>query len=296
MRPIIGLAAWGLVVSASPAPAATDEAPVAPAWLSIQPRPIRLRMMIDHLPREVVGARVQLLGPAPDSDPMIRFSHGAAGAPSGASLLRDAPRLSRLSGKHVDNFAAGWSAALAGDALTVEGGVFCDKYRNLQTTVRQGMTLVTANVGKAKLFGIEGSARWTPGGPLSLFATLSHGEGRLKNLVRDGHKLRLSADQSASIGAILLMPAGAGRFAFTPSLSRQSAIGFGVDDGGRGATTLVNAQFGYLFSENLEIEAVASNILDSQYSDQAAKPDRPALIAGEPRVLGLRARLRFGGV
>lgn len=306
MRPIMRLAAFSLLWPMAPASAAAiDGASTAipvtrfglgmtgNGWLGLRPRPISIARLIgetDHIGPP--SLRQPALGPAPDRARLISFARSSTDAPDN-SLLRDAPRFSRLPGKQVDNYELGLRAALFDRSVALQGGVYYDKYRNLQTSVRQNGTLMTATAGKAKLYGVEGLASWSPLSRLSLFASGTYGESRLKNRLRDGRKFRLSPDRSASLGAVLLLPAGPGRIAFTPSLVHQSAMGLGSDAGGSGAVTLVNAQLGYAVSGGFAVEALISNLLDRKYDRPSA--EAPMLIAGEPRVIGLRARLRFGG-
>lgn len=305
MRSIIGLAAFSLLWPMAAAGAVSiDAAPVVPAaprfglgvagngWLGLRPRPVSIARLIgEAADAGDMPLRQAALGPTPDHGRVISFARISTDMPDGA-LLRDAPRFSRLPGKQVDNYELGLRAALFDHSIALQAGVFYDKYRNLQTSVRQQGKLMTATAGKAKLYGVEGLARWSPLPQISLFATAAYGESRLKNRLRDGRKFRLSPDRSASLGAVLLLPAGRGQIALTPSLVHQSAIGLGRDASGSGAVTLVNAQLGYAGAGGFAVEALISNLFDRKYDRPSA--DAPMLIAGEPRVIGLRARVRFG--
>ena len=155
--------------------------------------------------------------------------------------MADAPRFSRQPGRQTDDYEAGLRTELADGAIALQGGAFYNKFRNLQTSLRQGSGVMTAIAGKAKSYGVEALMRWAPTDRLSLFATSAYREGLLKNRIRDGRKFRLSPDRSAAIGAVLLLPLGEGRIAFTPSLGYQSSMGLGGDRTGRGPVTLVNA-------------------------------------------------------
>ncbi|MHA3793896.1 TonB-dependent receptor [Sphingomonas sp. YL-JM2C] len=296
MRPLIGLATLGLAMLPEPAiaqPLAVADAPAG--WLGLRNRPFSVARLIgEPRARRADAARARTLGPAPDGERLISFARSGTDAPSASLLLlRDAPRFSRLPGKQTEDYEVGLRSALAGEAITLQAGLSYNKFRNLQISLRQGGRLMTASAGKAKTYGVESMARWTASGHVSLFATAAYREGRLKNRVRDGRKFRLSPDRSASLGAVVLIPAGAGRIAFIPSLAYQSAMGLGRDDGGQGASALVNAQIGYAFSDGFEVEALAANLLDSRPARPAAR-SATAQIAGEPRVFGIRARLRFG--
>jgi len=302
MRPIIGWAALGLAIAPQQAaamapPAPADQAAVGlvaePGWMSLRARPFNIARLIGpRRPRLDDSARVRTLDPAPAPDRLISFARSSIDAPSTSLPMRDAPRFSRLPGKQVDDYEIGLRTALADDAVTLQAGLSYNKFRNLQTTLRQGNRLIVASVGRAKTYGLETMARWRADDHVSLFVTAAYREGRFKNRLRDGRKFRLTPDRSTSIGAVMLLPVGTGRIAFIPSLAYQSTIGVG-GDGGSPALALVNAQIGYAFSDGFEVEALASNLLRRR-TIRPTGAASTALIAGEPRVLGVRARLRFG--
>lgn len=302
MRPLIGLATLGLVMLPEQTAAqalSDDTASVAitdTGWFGLRNRPFSVaRMIAPPRPERASPARVRALGPAPDGGRLISFARSGTDAPSASLLLRDAPRFSRLPGKQLDDFEAGLRTTTAGDAITLQAGISYNKFRNVQTSLRQGDRLMIASAGKAKTYGVETMARWAASDRVSLFVAGAYREGRLKNPVRDGRRFRLSPDRSATLGAVMLVPVGNRQIAFIPSLAYQSAMGLGGDAGGAGAAALVNAQLGYAISDGFEIEALASNLLDSRYARPAVARSTAVQIAGEPRVFGMRARLRFGG-
>lgn len=316
MRMTSRAAALGLIFAHAPVLAASGGAPAVPESISPESQfdlggstsptsfglgvrrfsPFRLAGAPDRR-RDGERSRALALGPAPDADHLLSFARSGVETPNAALSLRDAPRFSRLPGKQLQDYEMGLHAALADGAVALQAGLFYDKFRAVQTTMRQGGIQTTGTVGKAKVYGLEGFARWSASDRFSLFASYAVREGRLKNHFRDGRRFRLSADHSAAAGAVLLLPAGPGRFAFTPSVARQSAMGIGMGQGRDGdepgAIMLVNAQLGYAFPQGFEVEALATNLLDRQYDRPSARPGSPMLIAGEPRVIGLRARLRL---
>lgn len=314
MRPISRWALLGLAAMPSAGAAAREVSSASPVsataaiaivpghltgsrWLGPLTRPFSVSRLIGQAPsdgRETGSSRS--LGAAPEPPRLISFARGNVVALP-TSLLRDAPRFSRMPGKQVENYEVGLRSLLANEIILLQMGMSYDTFRNLQTTIRQGSRMMTASAGKAKTYGVEGLVRWSPDRRLSLFATYAWREGRLKNRVRDGRKFRLSPDRSAALGAVLTVPAGPGRIAFTPSVAWRSAMGIGTGGGtdmdGRGSGALISAQIGYGLSDSFEVEAVAANLLDRR---SAISPiESGPLIAGEPRVLGVRARLRFGG-
>jgi iron complex outermembrane receptor protein len=160
---------------------------------------------------------------------------------------------------------------------------------------------------------------WTPDEAISLFANYAYNHSRFKSAVRDGNRFRLSPDHSAAIGAILSLPAGPGRVAFTPSLTWQSSVFFD-DDNDRPALqqppaalvadniqdelqkgyALVNARLGYEAPDNAwRVELFVENAFDKKYIKDAGNTGDalglPTFIAGEPRFYGISASIRFGG-
>ena len=267
--------------------------PTGQGWLGLKIRPFSVAHLIG-VPRTDGGAaaRSLVLGAAPEPLRLISFARTSIDAPTSSRLNRDAPWVSRLPGKQLKDYEAGLRTTLADGAIALQAGVSYNRYRNLQTSLRQGARLMTANAGRVKTYGVEGLVRWAPSDRINLFATYAWREGWLKNQFHDG-KSRLSPDRSAAVGAVLLLPLGQRRLAFIPIVAWQSAMGLGADLDGQGSIALVNAQLGYSVADNLEIDALAANLLNRRYARPVAVTDRP-MIAGEPRVFGVRARLRFG--
>jgi hypothetical protein len=295
MQPIYRWAAASLIVLPAPAIAVPDPMPIplTQAWLSLGVRPFGVARLLGETDRDRdEKSRSPALGAAPAPARLISFARASIEAPSTSLQMDDAPRFSRQPGRQTDDYAAGLRTELSGGAVALQAGAFYNKFRNLQTSLRQGSGVSTAIAGKAKSYGIEALVRWTPAEQVSLFATTAWREGRLKNRIRDGRKFRLSPDRSAAIGAVLLLPVGEGRIAFTPSLGYQSSMGLGGDRTGRGPVMLVNAQIDYSVGDRIEIAAIAANLLNRRHTRPAAGSAMP-LVAAEPRVLGVRARLRY---
>ncbi len=300
MQPIRRWAALSLLVLHVPAVAGPDPLPIEswtirPAWLGIGIKPFRVgRLITDTEAEHDAATRTPALGTAPGPARLISFAGASIEAPSTSLVLRDTPRFSRLPGKQTEDYEAGVRTTLANGTVALQGGIFYNKFRNLQTSLRQGPGAMTAIAGKAKSYGVEGLMRWTPDKRIALFATYAYRESRLKNRIRDGRKFRLSPDRSAAIGAaLLLLPLAEGRITLTPSLSYETTMGLGIGSTGRGPVALVNAQLGYSLGSDIEIDAVAANLLNRRHTRPALGSASP-LIAAEPRVLGVRVRLRFG--
>jgi len=260
--------------------------------------------------------------PNPDSSVYATYARGrrpdvlsasAPGAPFGAT------RFDLLESETVDSFELGAKTALADRTLFLDGAIFFYQYDNFQTTVQQGTQFITTNAGKAESYGFEGQMRWTPDDAISLFANYAYNHSRFKTGARNGNRFRLSPDHSAAIGAILSLPAGPGRVAFTPSLTWQSSIFFD-DDNDRPALqqppaalvadniqderqtgyALVNARLGYEAPDGAwRVEAFVENAFNKKYIKDAGNTGDalglPTFIAGEPRFYGISASFRFGG-
>lgn len=230
-----------------------------------------------------------------------------------------ATRFDLLESETVDSFELGAKTALADRTIFLDGAIFYYQYDNFQTTVQQGTQFITTNAGKAESYGFEGQLRWVPDDAISVFANYAYNHSRFKTGVRDGNRFRLSPDHSASIGAVLSLPAGPGRIMLTPSLSWQSRVFFD-DDNDRPALqqppaalvadniqdefqkgyALVNARIGYEAADGAwRVEAFVENAFDRKYIKDAGNTGDalglPTFIAGEPRFYGISASFRFGG-
>lgn len=240
-------------------------------------------------------------------------------SPNGPSAPLGATSFDVLPSETVDSYEVGIKTALANRTLFLDGSVFFYQYDNFQTSVQSGTQIIVTNAGKAESYGFEGQARWAPNETISLFATYAYNHSRFKAGIRDGNRFRLSPDNSASLGAILSVPAGPGRVAFSPSVSWQSKIFFDDDndrtdlqqppaalvadmiqDEVQGAYALVNARLGYEAPDRAwRVEAFIENAFDKNYIKDAGNTGdalgMPTFIAGEPRFYGISASFRFGG-
>ncbi|TZG29346.1 TonB-dependent receptor [Sphingomonas montanisoli] len=228
-------------------------------------------------------------------------------------------RFGRLPNETVDSYEVGAKGAFMDRKLILDGSVFYYKYKNFQTTVQQGTQIITTNAGRAQTYGFEGDMRYVPNDTVALIATYAYNHSRLKTGVRDGNRLRLSPDHSASIGAIVGVPVGPGRVTFTPSLTWQSKVFFdddndlpalqqvatgalvadNIQDEQQKGYALANARIGYELDNGLQIEAYVDNLFDKKYIKDAGNTGDslglPTFIAGEPRFYGVRVAYRFGG-
>ena len=234
-------------------------------------------------------------------------------SPFGASRFVDLPN------ETVDSYEVGAKGAFLNRKLMLDGSVFYYEYKNFQTTVQQGTLFVTTNAGRAETYGLEGDMRYVPNDTIALIATYAYNHSRFKTGVRDGNRLRLSPDHSASIGAIIGVPVGPGRVTFTPSLTWQSKVFFdddndrpdlqqtangalvadNIQDEVQKGYALANARIGYELDSGFQIEAYVDNLFDKKYIKDAGNTGDglglPTFIGGEPRFYGVRISYRFGG-
>ncbi len=224
-----------------------------------------------------------------------------------------------LPAETVDSYEIGAKTAFANRTIFLDGAIFYYQYDNFQTIVQDGTQFITTNAGKASSYGFEGQVRWVPSDMFSLFATYGYNHGRFKTGVRDGNHFRLNPDHSAAVGAIVSVPAGNGRFSFSPSVTVQSKIFFDDDndrtdlqqppaalvadnivDELQKGYALVNARLGYEGADGQwRVELFADNILNKKYIMDAGNTGdgigMPTFIAGTPRLYGVSASFRFGG-
>ncbi|MPT47951.1 MAG: TonB-dependent receptor [Sphingobium sp.] len=240
-------------------------------------------------------------------------------SPSGPSAPFGATRFAVLPSERVDSYEIGFKSALADRTFFLDGAAFYYDYNNFQTTVQSGTQFIITNAGKAEAYGFEGQARWVPSQNISLFATYAFNHSRFATGARDGNRFRLSPDHSASVGALLSAPLGAGSITLTPSLTWQSKIFFdddndrpdlqqppaalvadNIQDEWQGGYALANARLGYEAPGGAwRIEAYVDNIFDKKYIMDAGNTGDslglPTFIAGAPRFYGISASFRIGG-
>ncbi len=224
-----------------------------------------------------------------------------------------APNFLVVDAETVDSFEVGAKTAI-GRALYVDAALFYYSYDNFQTTVQQGLELVTANAGEAQAYGLETQFRWTPSPWLRLFGNYAYNHSRFRTGARDGNRFRLSPDHSAALGATFSADLGDGRIAFTPSVTYQSRVFFDDDndrpdlqadalvpdlivDELQDGYALINARLGYTFDSGLGVEMFVDNLFDESYIKDAGNVGDnlglPTFIAGEPRIYGIQASVRF---
>lgn len=228
------------------------------------------------------------------------------------------PIFDALKAETVDSFEIGAKAErLADGRLSLEGALFHYAYRNFQTTEQVGTTFVTTNAGEAKAFGFEGQARFAATDFLDVFATYAYNHARFETGVRDGNRMRLSPDHSASFGADLHFPVLGGEMSIRPAYTWQSKVFFdddndlpalqqppraliadNIQDEFQKAYGLVNLRLDYRpANSNWAVGGFVTNLLNETYVKDAGNVgDSVGLatfIAGEPRFWGVTLSYRY---
>ena len=256
--------------------------------------------------------------PRPDFSIYANYARGRrpdvlAAAPPAAPF--GPARFTLVDAETVDSFELG-ARHQAGRSLLVDGALFYYRYDNFQTTEQVGTLFVVTNAGEAEAYGFEGQLRWRAHPNATIFATYAYNHSRFGTGVRDGNRFRLSPDHTLSLGGQFGVDVGPGRISFVPSVTYQSRVFFDDDndlpalqqppnalvadnlqDEVQDGYVLVNARLGYEVNENFSVEAFVSNLFDEEYIKDAGNTGNaaglPTFIAGEPRLYGLQARVRF---
>lgn len=226
-------------------------------------------------------------------------------------------RFDLVAAETVDSFEMGARTQALGNRLYLDGAVFYYRYQNFQTTIQDGTLFVTTNAGEAESYGAELQARWQLGRNLTLFGTYAYNHSRFEAGIREGNRFRLSPDHTGSIGGIFAVDLGRGRLDFMPSVTYQSQVFFDDDndrpelqtlasgslvadlapDEVQDGYALVNARLGYTWDGRYRIEGFVTNLLDEEFIKDAGNTGdsigMPTFIAGEPRLYGVQASIRF---
>jgi len=257
--------------------------------------------------------------PAPDS--MIYASYARGRRPEVLAAVPPATpfgaaRFTNVEAESVDSFEVG-ARHQAGRTLFLDAALFYYRYDNFQTTEQVGTLFVVTNAGQATAYGFEAQMRWRPTGNATIFATYAFNHSRFSTGARDGNRFRLSPDHTFSIGGQFGVDVGPGRISFVPSLTYQSRVFFDDDNDRPDLQTvaggalvadlvqdevqdgyfLVNARLGYEIGDNIRIDAFVTNLFDENYIKDAGNTGNaaglPTFIAGEPRMYGVQASIRF---
>lgn len=228
--------------------------------------------------------------------PVVQLS--AANSPSGVVAVA-----TDVAAEKVWNYEAG----LKGSASILSGqiAVFYQTYDNFQVSVVEGGRTVTRNAGSATNWGIEAEVQARFGRLLTAFANVGYIDAAIdddpENGIFAGQRFRLQPEWQAAAGFTLDVPVSGSVSLFaTPTVTHRSRIFFELPNNpliSQDATTLVNLRAGLRFDDRLELTAYARNLFDEDYlidaGNTGASFGYPTFIAGEPRLYGVQATVRF---
>ena len=237
-------------------------------------------------------------------------------AAAGPASPEGANRFTEVEAETVDSYELGVKAALGG-RLRVDGSIYYYDYDNFQTVEQQGTLFVTTNAGKAKAYGFEGQADWSPVAGLNLYGTYAYSHARFDGGAYDGNSFRLAPDHMASLGANWSFDLLGGRASLRPTYTWRSKTFFddnndlarfqqppsvfvadSIQDEVQDGYGLVNLRASWRpDSLPLSIEAFVNNLTDENYIIDAGNTGDslglPTFIAGAPRMWGLGLTWRF---
>jgi len=236
-------------------------------------------------------------------------------SPVGPSAPLGQATFKEIDAETVDSYEVGAKTALMNRALRLEGAAYFYTYENFQTSIRDGVRVVTTNAGKAESYGFEGQASWTANGWLELFGTYGFNHSRFKAGIFEGNHLRLSPDHRASVGLTWTLPVSGGAFEVQPTWTWQSEVFFDdnndrtdlqaanlvpdrVVDELQDSYGLLNLRVRYKPNGgNWAIEAFGDNLLEEEFIKDAGNTGdglgMPTFIAGEPRMYGVNLSVRY---
>ncbi len=217
-----------------------------------------------------------------------------------------------LNEETVWSYEGGLKGQLLSDRVQFDVNAFNYRYNNFQTSITRltptGVQSITLDAGRAKSWGVEGSARSQVNSLLSAFATFGYTDAKFDSLdaqgnvqARAGNRFRLTSMHSYSGGFTLSSPdARRGRVYLTPNVSYRGKVFF--EDTNLPAISeqgvfLANLRAGYAPNHRTEITLIARNLLDKQYIIDAGNTGGafgiPTFIAGAPRFLTLQVSQTF---
>jgi outer membrane receptor protein involved in Fe transport len=231
--------------------------------------------------------------------------------PNVVSVTAAGPRT--LSEETVMSYETGLKGQLLNGRVQFDANAYNYRYNNFQTSITRltstGVQNTTLDAGRAKSWGLEGSARAQLSSAVSVFATYGYIDAKFDSLdsqgnkqARAGNRFRLTPMQAYSAGLNLSTgDASFGRLFVAPNLTYRGKIYFedtnlaGISQDG---TMLFNVRAGYaLPNRHTEITLLVRNLLDKKYIIDAGNTGGafgiPSFIAGAPRFVSLQLSQSF---
>lgn len=207
-----------------------------------------------------------------------------------------------------DSFEIGAKGRFFDRKLALNLSAFLYNYRDLQVSVPQGGSSVIANVGEAEGKGFEIEARFVPAPWIDLFANAGYVDTRIGKFdeipSQVGQPLNQAPDLTAAGGGTLTASLGPhyGALAFGGTVSHRARYR-NDNQLSRGVApyTLTNLRLTWTdASERYAVEIFADNVFDvatySRFNGATPFlfPVASRSVLGEPRLVGVNIRARFG--
>jgi len=222
----------------------------------------------------------------------------ASARPTGA-----VPNLILVAEEKVWNYEGGVKAAFGGFSGSI--GAFYQDYSNFQTSFfnEQGQ-VVPVNAGNAGNFGVEVEGALRISQNIRLFANYAFIDAKIEspNPAFQNNRFRLQSKHQAAAGIDVAVPLGEGTEIFLfPTVTYSSQQFFEIPNSpqlSENGYLLVNARAGVRFGDGrYELTAFARNLTDEDYLIDAGNTGgafgTATFIAGEPRLYGVQAAMRF---
>jgi outer membrane receptor protein involved in Fe transport len=218
-----------------------------------------------------------------------------------------------LSEETVMSYEAGLKGQLLRGRVQFDANAYNYRYNNFQTSITRltstGVQNTTLDAGRAKSWGLEGSARAQLTSGISMFATYGYVDAKFDSLdsqgnkqARAGNRFRLTPMQAYSAGFNLTTnDASFGRLYVAPNMTYRGKVFFedtNLPAISQNGTMLFNVRAGYVLpNSRTEVTLLVRNVLDKQYIIDAGNTGGafgiPSFIAGAPRFVTLQLSHTF---
>ena len=237
-----------------------------------------------------------------------RVLTGVSGAaPYAASVFNP------LAAETLDNYEAGYKAALFDKTLALDTAVYINDYQHFSTTIVQQGKYVSIDAGQAQTYGFEAQVIWTVMKGIDVFGAYAYTHGRFGTGLYDGNHFRLTPDHTVSLGGAYRFPALGGTIEVLPRYQWKSKYYFNEDNGKlseqnyilneirtdqyQNAFGKLDLRIGYSRpGQPWKVEVFATNLTDQKFLKDAGNVGQsiglPTYIPGEPRFYGLSVSIR----
>ena len=218
-----------------------------------------------------------------------------------------------LAAETLDNYEAGYKAALFDKSLSVDTAVYINDYQHFSTTVVQQGRYVSIDAGQAQTYGFEAQLIWSVMKGVDLFGAYAYTHGRFGTGLYDGNHFRLTPDHTVSLGGAYRFAAVGGTIEVLPRYQWKSKYYFNEDNGKlseqnyilneittnqyQNAFGLLDLRVGYSpAGQSWKLELYSTNLTNQKFLKDAGNVGQsigvPTYIPGEPRFYGLSFSIR----